>query len=85
MDEEAILWDGFDTAIIGTSQGWNGGELIERICYDGNKMTDILMDQGMSLIEAEEFIQFNVIGGYVGEFTPNILWSATFEELLGSK
>lgn len=83
--EDTIIWDGFDEAIIGTCQGWNGNELIERICYDGGKMTDILMDQGMDLIEAEEYIQFNIIGGYVGEYTPTILWSATPGELFGGQ
>ena len=82
--DDAIVWDGFDEAIIGTAQSWTGGALIERICYDGEKMVGMLEEQGMDRVEAEEHIQFNVIGGYVGEMTPVIMWKALPEELFGA-
>lgn len=83
--DDAILWDGFEGAVIGTVQGWSDGSLYERICYDGYKMIEILVEDGMSQEEADEHIQFNVIGGYVGELTPVILWSATLGELVGGQ
>lgn len=82
-EDEMLVWDGFDDAIIGTAQSWTGGALIERICYDGEKMVGMLEEQGMDRVEAEEHIQFNVIGGYIGEMTPVIMWKALKEELFG--
>jgi hypothetical protein len=55
--------DGFNEAII--------GECIQsqRIIYDYEKMIEILM-KDMTQDEAMEYFDFNILGAYVGEYTP---------------
>lgn len=65
-ESECLLADGFDMALIGISCG-----IEPRAVYDVNKMVRILEERdGMSQEDAWEFIEFNVLGAYVGEKTP---------------
>ena len=62
--------DGFDEAILGVVQRIG----IEAICYDLNKVIEILMTRdGMDEEEAWEYYQFNIAGSWVGESTPLFL------------
>lgn len=63
--------DGFDSAIIGVTESWLP---TPKLVYDGTKILDVLMDQGMSDIEAIEYCNFNIEGAYVGDETPLIVW-----------
>ena len=58
--------DGFDEAILGVVQRMG----IQAICYDQDKVIDILMEDGMTYEEAVEYFEFNIAGAWVGEFTP---------------
>ena len=41
------------------------------VAYDYSKAVEILIERdGMDYSEAVEYMEFNVVGGYVGEFTP---------------
>jgi hypothetical protein len=64
-EDELLKADGFDDAVIGI-------DIVKlRLVYDVDKMRTILVDQqGMSFDEAMEYLDFNVIGAYVGEQTP---------------
>jgi hypothetical protein len=65
-DEEALLADGFDRALIGHTQGMNVVAV-----YDYDLCIDILVKNGeMSIEDAVEHMSFNVVGAYVGEKTP---------------
>lgn len=65
------MMDGFEDAFIGHSQRINEPVLA---VYSRSKMVDILMARdGMSDEEAEEFIEFNCVGAWVGEMTPVIV------------
>jgi hypothetical protein len=62
---ELLTLDGFDEAILG---------IVERcdllvVCYDRNKILEILM-RDMNLDEAMEYFEFNILGAYMGEHTP---------------
>ena len=62
--------DGFDEAILGVVQRIG----IEALCYDLNKVIEILMTRdGMDEEEAWEYYQFNIAGSWVGESTPLFL------------
>jgi hypothetical protein len=62
--------DGFDEAIIGVVQRIG----VQAICYDEDKVLEILMERdGMTLIEAMEYFDFNIAGAWVGESTPFFL------------
>ena len=64
-DIEILKADGFDDAVIGIE------ERSGRLVYDVNLMISILIcDEGMSEEEAIEYLDYNVIGAYVGEQTP---------------
>jgi hypothetical protein len=67
MNPEAILWDGLDDAIIGIS-------IDNRAVYGLNKMILLFQEQGMSEEEAMEWMDFNIISAYVGEYTPIHIW-----------
>lgn len=76
IDDDLLLADGFEEALIGFAEGWfapsKGPGAAHRTVamYDRTKCIEILMKQGMSHEEAEEYFDFNVSGGYHGEATP---------------
>ena len=68
-------WDGFDSAIIGTSSLWIGNERVDVLVYDCEKMVEQLMIRdGMDSEEAIDYINFNIEGAYIGEDTPVLVW-----------
>jgi len=68
ISPEAMLADGFDDAILGMCVQF-GSEPV--VAYDFNKCIEILIERdGMEREEAIDFINFNVIGAYVGLNTP---------------
>lgn len=71
IDEEMLMADGFDEALIGYAQRCGQPALA---VYDRNKCIDIMVERdGMSYEEAEEFFEFNVVGAWVGDRTPLFL------------
>ncbi len=64
---EALLLDGFDDAIIGVAQRIN---LSPVVAYDVEKILNILCKDGMTYEEALEYYNFNILGAWMGEFTP---------------
>lgn len=70
-DQTALLMDGFEHAIIGFSQRINEPLLA---VYNYDLMILALMQRdGMTYDEADEYIEFNCIGAWVGEQTPIIV------------
>lgn len=66
VDNEALLADGFEEALIGNTQGNN----IVAV-YDYERCVQVLMERdSMTATDAIEFMEFNVVGSYVGEKTP---------------
>jgi hypothetical protein len=71
MDQGVLLADGFEHAFLGTTQRMNEPPLA---VYSYPLMAETLMlRDGMSYEEAEEYIDFNVAGAWVGEQTPIII------------
>ena len=65
MENDIYQADGFDNAIIGVD--YKTG----RIAYSISKcITLIMLDEGMTELDATEWFYFNVAGSYVGEGTP---------------
>ena len=66
----ALMADGFEEALIGFGTRFNSPVTI----YDLNRCLTILVERdGMSYEEAQEYMDFNVLGAYVGEETPIFL------------
>ena len=64
---DSILATGFDSAIVGVSEGFDRG----RIIYDISKMADHLVEnEDMMLGEAYEYLEFNVFGACISEDQP---------------
>jgi hypothetical protein len=65
-DEECLVADGFDEAVIGISFGANPVAV-----YSVQKVIDILVDQDeMDISDAIEHFEYNIAGSYLGEKTP---------------
>ena len=70
-EENVILMDGFDEALIGFSQRINEPLLA---IYSWEKMIDVCTDRdGMTYEEASEYIDYNCIGAWIGDQTPIIV------------
>ena len=68
LNPEAMMADGFDDAILGMCIQFGAEPLV---AYDYEKCLNILMERdGMERTEAIDFMEFNVIGSYVGLNTP---------------
>lgn len=69
---EAILWDGLDDALVGVARRCGQPTLA---VYDYEKCIEVFMrgDPGMTYEDAVEWIEFNVVGGWIGEMTPVML------------
>jgi len=68
----------FDKAIIGMVQRIG----LDAICYDRDKVLEILMEEeGMSFEDAVEHFEYNIIGSWVGDSTPLFLSYATFPSI----
>ena len=63
-DEELLIADGFDEAILGIEEN------TMRVIYSVSKCLDIIEAQGMPEQEALEHFYYKVHGSYVGEKTP---------------
>ena len=67
QNPDALLATGFEGALIGIG---NRACMNPVAIYDQNKCIKILAGQDMTYEEAVEFFEFNVLGSYVGEYTP---------------
>ena len=66
VDFECLLADGFDDAVIGISSCGS-----PKAVYSVNKCVKILMERDkMTQEEAEEYVDFNMQGSYLGKKTP---------------
>jgi hypothetical protein len=71
--EGAIKLDGLDDAIIGVVEEFGNGP---RILYSRKKIINILCDRDhMTMSEAIEFYDYNILGLYAGEQNPVFLIS----------
>lgn len=66
LDENIILLNGMESAIIGLVQSFEG----LRVLYDTNKILTLLQTDGMTEDEAIDYFSFNIIGGHFGTLNP---------------
>jgi len=68
INEQALLADGLDAALIGI-------DMRDYVAvYDVDKCVDILMQTSdMNREEAEEYFEFNTLNAYGGEYTPRFV------------
>lgn len=63
-DENFLIADGFNDAIIGVD------EKSMRLIYSVSSVISMLTQQGMSETDALEYFYFNIDGAYMGDKTP---------------
>lgn len=73
-EEECLTADGFNDALVGCTYGANVVAI-----YDIDKMIEILICEGMEYEDAVEYLDYNVVGAYMGEKTPQYVRFATQE------
>jgi len=67
---ELKFLDDLDSAIIGVSLLASGNP---RVAYSASKLIEALVKNGMGPTEAQEFMEYNIEGMYIGEFTPSVV------------
>ena len=72
--------DGFDDAVIGIGRRCGQPELI---VYDYWRCCEVLMcqDEEMTLQDAQEYMEFNVVGAWVGPNTPLFVEIKSMKEI----
>jgi hypothetical protein len=69
--EGLLLADGFDDCMLGVSYTWTGNGTREFVAiYSVADILKVLMKDGMSYEEDEEYFDFNIESAYVGRRTP---------------
>ena len=70
---DALLADGFDDAIIGVAERCSQPLLV---VYDAERCIEILRERNpkWDREQAEDFLSYNTLGAWVGEYTPLFLW-----------
>ena len=72
-NEDALLADGFEKALIGVAERINLGPVA---AYDVEKILEILMERdGLEYSEALEHFEYNIKGAWMGEFTPVYIYT----------
>jgi len=75
-----LLADGYDSAIIGYAI--NPVSQKNVVVYDVERILKILFERDeMSIEQAEEFFNFNIVGSYVGEQTPIYVYKSDRQEI----
>tara|TARA_R100000935_G_scaffold15629_1_gene31249 strand:- start:346 stop:606 length:261 start_codon:yes stop_codon:yes gene_type:complete len=68
-EEEILIADGFDDAVMGLEHDSN------RLIYSVSICVEILMDEEeMNEEDALDYFMYNVCGSYVGDLTPIWCW-----------
>ncbi len=68
MNPDALLANGFEEALVGIGRRFNSPYVA---VYDYNKCLHVLMERdSMSLTYAIDFMEYNVVGAWMGESTP---------------
>ena len=74
FNEDALICDGFDEAIIGVAERINLGPVA---AYSVEKIIQILMERdGMTYEDAYEFFSYNIIGSWMGDYTPVFIYTS---------
>ena len=63
INSEAIILEDLDSAIIGISE-------CGKVIYSVSLIYDELVKQGMPLDDVIEYVDYNILYAYLGEFTP---------------
>ena len=69
--------DGHNNAIRGVVRKFGSNDTL---CYDMDQVIENLVDNGMELMEAHDFFEYNIMGAFVGETTPVFIYDYEGDE-----
>jgi hypothetical protein len=67
---EMVFFDGLDDAFIGVAR-IPGEDYVA--CYSFMKIKEMMIKDGASHQDADEYIEYNLLGAYVGPGTPLVI------------
>lgn len=67
----ALVWNNCDEAIIGVVERCGGPPLV---CYDYTLLVECFLDDETDWDAAQEWVDYNIVGAYIDERTPMILY-----------
>jgi len=73
--DDLVFWDGCDDALVGVGSRCSQKTVA---VYDYERMIQCFMED-MTREDAEEWVAFNILGAWVGEKTPIILFTGREE------
>ena len=81
VNDATIFYPDNMNAIIGIARVpiHNTDAMVTVLVYDMDKVVANLVAAGMTEDEAIEFVEFNIVGGWLGPFTPIHLWPCSEE------
>jgi hypothetical protein len=69
---DMVLYDDFDECIIGITENEFDNTVV---CYDIDKMIDVLIADGLSYEDARDHFEYNIAGMHIAEHTPILIES----------
>lgn len=80
-DDRLLVIDDQEDALMGVCSTWSNHSHVRRLVYSGPRMVETYVERdGMTEEDAEEWIDFNIEGAYMGEHTPIVMWDYHDEE-----
>ena len=71
QDEDAVIYNGFDGAVIGVGHRCGQPPVV---VYDYDRIVKVLVERDLlTLEEAVEWIEHNMVGGWIGDRTPIVM------------
>ena len=70
-ESQTILYDGLESALVGFAR--RCGRSPVAVYCEKKVINHLVEDDGMTLHEAREFFEFNIVGQHLGENTPVFL------------
>jgi len=67
LEPETLFMDGHDSAILGVASRFG---MYVVVAYDYQQVIANLVDGGMPLEEAQTWFDYNMIGAWLGDYTP---------------
>lgn len=81
MERKILLATGFEKAFLGIATDFAGHD---RAVYDYDRCVEILMKQGMDADIAMNHMDYEVIGGWIGEGVPIFMQRMRYRSLIAS-
>ena len=79
LEDEVLFADGFDEAVLGIARRAAQPDVV---AYDYEKCVQVLVERDeMTEEEAREYMEFNVVGTFVGKRTPIFIEPHAFESM----